>query len=83
MSMIENQLNKIRKVAKSVYLATEKEVADDLQATLNQAADTIETLSNMGWISCSERLPEVTKFLISLMHGCLCQNPAALIRKKY
>lgn len=45
MSMIEQQLNKIRKVANCVYLATDKEVAGDIASTLNQAADTIETLS--------------------------------------
>ena len=45
MSMISEQINKIRKVAKCVYLTTDKEVADDISGTLNQAADTIEILS--------------------------------------
>lgn len=73
MSMLSEQVNKIRKVAKCVYLATDKEVADDIARTLKQAADTIETLSaklaaaNMersdkyyggGWIACNDRLPE-------------------------
>ena len=73
MSMISEQVKKIRKVAKCVYLSTEKEVADDIASTLNQAADTIEALSaklaaaNMersdryyggGWIACEDRLPE-------------------------
>lgn len=68
MSMLSEQINKIRKVAKCVYLATDKEVADDISSTLNQAADTIESLSaklqaaNMenggGWIACEDRLPE-------------------------
>lgn len=72
MSMIEQQVNKIRKVAKYVYLATDKEVANDIASTLNQAADTIEALSaklaaNMersdryyggGWIVASERMPK-------------------------
>ena len=45
MSMISKQVKKIRKVAKCVYLAADKEVADDIANTLNQAADTIEALS--------------------------------------
>lgn len=45
MSMLSEQVNKIRKVAKCVYLATDKEAADDIASTLNQAADTIEALS--------------------------------------
>lgn len=72
MSMLSEQINKIRKVAKCVYLSTDKEVADDIASTLNQAADTIEALSaklqaaNMersdryyggGWIACENRLP--------------------------
>lgn len=71
MSMISEQVNKIRKVAKCVYLATDKEVAGDISSTLNQAADTIEALSaklavaNMenggGWISCEDRLPPQPK----------------------
>lgn len=76
MSMIEQQVNKIRKVAKCVYLATDKEVADDISSTLNQAADTIEALSaklekanmersegyyNGGWILCDDRLPQQPK----------------------
>lgn len=76
MSMLSEQVNKIRKVAKCVYLATDKEVADDIASTLNQAADTIEALSvklaaaNMeqsdryyggGWVACEDRLPEFGK----------------------
>lgn len=64
MSMLSEQVNKIRKVAKCVYLATDKEAADDIASTLNQAADTIEALSaklaavnSGGWIAISERLP--------------------------
>lgn len=45
MSMLSEQVNKIRKVAKCVYLATDKEVSDDIASTLKQAADTIEALS--------------------------------------
>lgn len=67
--MISEQINKIRDVAKCVYLVIEKEVADDIAGTLNQAADTIESLSaklqaaNMenggGWILCGkDNLPD-------------------------
>lgn len=35
MSMISERVNKIRKVAKRVYLFTDKEVADDISRTLN------------------------------------------------
>lgn len=45
MSILSEQINKIRKVAKCVYLAMDKEAADDIAGTLNQAADTIEALS--------------------------------------
>lgn len=71
MSMLSEQVNKIRKVAKCVYLAADKEISDDIASTLNQAADTIEALSakleaaNMdnggGWIACEDRLPEEHK----------------------
>lgn len=68
MSMISEQVNKIRKATKCVYLAADKEVADDIVSTLKQAAETIEALSaklqaaNMenggGWILCNERIPK-------------------------
>lgn len=73
MSMISEQVKKIRNVAKCVYLATDKEVADDISSTLNQAADTIEALSaklqaaNMensgGWILCEDRLPITSEYM--------------------
>lgn len=71
MSMLSEQVNKIRTVAKCVYLATDKEVADDIASTLHQAADTIEALSTKlsatnggGWIACEDRLPEVGQIVI-------------------
>lgn len=45
MGMLSEQINKIRKVAKSVSSATDKEVSDDISRILNEAADTIESLS--------------------------------------
>lgn len=92
MSMISEQINKIRKVAKCVYLAADKEVADDIASTLNQAADTIETLFeklqsvNMenggGWIACEDRLPEEGKeVLVYLKQGRM--TVAARIGKEW
>lgn len=83
MSMLSEQVNKIRKVAKCIYLATDKEVAGDIASTLKQAADTIEALSeklqaaNMkndgGWIPCEDRLPEIRKpVLICDAKGNVC-----------
>lgn len=78
MSMLSEQVNKIRKVAKCVYLATDKEVADDIASTLNQSADTIEALSaklqaenmerlnryyNCGWILRDDRLPVTAEYM--------------------
>lgn len=43
MTAKHNQLiKKLRKAATCVYLATEKEVADDLSSMLREAADVIE-----------------------------------------
>lgn len=65
MNMLLEQVNKIRKVAKYVYLTTDKEVADNIASTLRQAADTIEALSTKlgengdGWIMCDkDNLPD-------------------------
>lgn len=55
MSMLSEQVNKIRKVAKCVYLATDKEVADNIADTLNQDADTIEALSTKASAENMER----------------------------
>lgn len=68
MSMLSERVNKIRKVAKCVYLAADKEVSEDIASTLNQAADTIEALSEKlaaanfgGWIAVEDKLPPQPK----------------------
>lgn len=81
MSMISEQVNKIRKVAKRVYLTTDKEVADDISSTLNQAADTIESLSAKlatvnggGWIACEDRLPDTRNNILICQKADMFQS---------
>lgn len=92
MSMLSEQVNKIRKVAKCVYLATDKEVADDISSTLNQAANTIEALSaklqsanmkNGGrWIYCGDgkNLPKEKEWY---MTTCVVGNGSPFSQELY
>lgn len=73
--MISEQVNKIRKVAKCVYLTTDKEVVDDISSTINQFADTAANMERSagdcgGWVPCKERLPEkVGNYIIHVKTG--------------